>query len=82
MLLPGRYKAENNDNIFHEYSIVMDVKETEKSYIFQLVELKSRYSADHIRQSCLLPGLVRVKAKLILFPQPSSITPFCRHWND
>lgn len=49
MLLPGRYKAENNDNIFREYSIVMDVKETEKSYIFQLVELKNRYSADHIR---------------------------------
>lgn len=49
MLLPGRYKAENNDNIFHEYFIVMDVKETEKSYIFQLMELKSRYSADHIR---------------------------------
>ena len=48
MLLPGRYKAENTDNIFHEYSITMDVKETAKSYIFQLVEFKSRYSASHI----------------------------------
>ena len=48
MLLPGRYKAENNDGIFHEYSITMDVKETEKSYIFQLVEFNSRYSGAHI----------------------------------
>lgn len=48
MLLPGRYKAENNDSIFHEYSITMDVKETEKSYIFQLVEFNSRYSGAHI----------------------------------
>lgn len=49
MLSPGRYKAENNDNFLSQYSIVMEVKETEKSYIFQLVELKSRYGADHIR---------------------------------
>lgn len=49
MLSPGRYKAENNDNFLSQYSIVMEVKETEKSYIFQLVELNSRYSADHIK---------------------------------
>lgn len=48
MLLPGRYKAENTEDIFHKYFITMDVKETEKSYIFQLVEFKSRYSASHI----------------------------------
>ncbi len=49
MLSPGRYKAENNDNFLSQYSIVMEVKETEKSYIFQLIELNSRYSADHIK---------------------------------
>ena len=49
MLSPGRYKAENNDNFLSQYSIVMEVKETEKSYIFQLVELNSRYSAGHIK---------------------------------
>lgn len=49
MLLPGRYKAENHDDIYHECSITMDVRETEKSYIFQLVEFKSRYSGTHIK---------------------------------
>lgn len=48
MLKPGIYLAENNDSIFDEYKITMEVKETEKSYIFQLVEFKSRYSAAHI----------------------------------
>lgn len=50
MLLPGRYKAENDDDFLSHYSIIMDVKETDKSYIFQLVEFKSRYSAVHIEQ--------------------------------
>ena len=49
MLSPERYKAENNDNFLSQYSIVIEVKETEKSYIFQLIELNSRYGADHIK---------------------------------
>lgn len=47
-LTPGLYKAVNGDSIFDEYEITMQVKETEKSYIFQLVDFKSRYSAAHI----------------------------------
>ncbi len=50
MSLSGRYKAENNDDILSHYYIVMDVKETDKSYIFILVELESRYSASHMQQ--------------------------------
>ena len=46
--LLGRFKAENAENILKAYRIVMDVKETEKSYILQLVEFESRYSASHI----------------------------------
>ena len=46
--LNGRYVAENRESIFSAYHIVMDVKETEKSYIMQLVAFKSRYSASHI----------------------------------
>lgn len=46
--LLGRFKAENRQDVHSAYSIIMDVRETEKSYIFQLVELDSRYSADHI----------------------------------
>lgn len=45
MSLLGRYEAENNDDFLSYYYIVMDVKETDKSYIFTLVELDSRYSA-------------------------------------
>ena len=48
--LNGRYVAENKKSNFSAYHIVMDVKETEKSYIMQLVEFKSRYSASHIKQ--------------------------------
>lgn len=45
MLKTGLYKAEHNDGIFDQYKIVMDVKETEKSYTFNLVEFDTRYSA-------------------------------------
>lgn len=49
MLKQGIYKAENDNSIFDSYEIVMEVKETEKSFIFKLIKLDSRYSADHIR---------------------------------
>lgn len=39
--LLGRFKAENAENILKAYRIVMDVKETGKSYILQLVDLKA-----------------------------------------
>ena len=40
--------AQNRKGAFSSYRIVMDVKETDKSYIMQLVAFKSRYSASHI----------------------------------
>ena len=46
--LCGRYLAENKDDFLSAYHIVVDVKETDKSYIMQLVEFNSRYSASHI----------------------------------
>lgn len=49
MPLLGRYKAENTEDFLSHYYILMDVKETDKSYIFTLVELDSRYSASHIQ---------------------------------
>ena len=49
MLKQGIYKAENDDNIYNSYEIVMEVKETEKSFIFKLIKLESQYNADHIR---------------------------------
>lgn len=49
MPLSGQYKAENNDDHLSHFSIIMDVKETEKSYIFTLLELNSRYSASHMK---------------------------------
>ena len=44
MLKPGRYVAENNDSWHSRYRIVMEVKETEKSYVFKLVEYEDRKS--------------------------------------
>ncbi len=49
MLVQGRYKAENTDDHLSAYLILMDVKETEKSYIFSLADFQSRYSAAHIK---------------------------------
>jgi len=44
----GIYKAENNDSIWDSYSVKMHVKETDKAYIFQLIDLDTLYSAAHI----------------------------------
>ena len=44
MPLLGRYRAEDTDSMHSQYSITMDVKETDKSYIFCLVEFQSRYA--------------------------------------
>ncbi len=49
MLKQGLYIAENNDSIWDAYTVKMLVKETEKAYTFELVELQSRYSASHIK---------------------------------
>lgn len=46
--LCGRFLAENNDDWLKAFHIVIDVRETEKSYILQLLEFDSRYSATHI----------------------------------
>lgn len=44
MLKSGKYLAEHDNRIFDRYRIVISVKETAKSYIFELVEYVSRYS--------------------------------------
>lgn len=48
MLMPGRYVAEHDGDYLSRYRIVMDVRETEDSYIFKLLEYDNRYSYDHI----------------------------------
>ena len=48
MLRQGLYVAENDESIWNAYTIEMRVKETDKSYIFELVKLESRYAASHI----------------------------------
>ncbi len=48
MLQPGRYKAEQEGDMFHAYRYVIEVKETEKSYVLKLVEVVNRYADDQI----------------------------------
>lgn len=48
MLKQGLYIAENNDSIWDAYTIKIQVRETDKSFIFELVDLQTRYSAAHI----------------------------------
>lgn len=61
MLKPGIYIAENNDNLLDSYKVTMDVKETEKTYVFRLIDFQSRYSAADIE--CLFEKLKRVVIK-------------------
>lgn len=42
MLKQGIYKAENGDSIFDRYEIGMEVKETEKLFIFKSIKLDSQ----------------------------------------
>ena len=48
MLKEGLYVSENHENALEAYTIKMHVKETEKSYIFTLIDFESRYSGAHI----------------------------------
>lgn len=48
MLKQGIYKAENNDSIWDSYTVKLQVKETDKAYIFKLIDLQTLYSAAHI----------------------------------
>lgn len=50
MLKSGLYIAENNDSIYDAYTVKMKVKETDKTFIFELVELSSRFSAAHMKK--------------------------------
>lgn len=50
MLQSGRYIAEYDGDVFHAYRYVIEVKETEKSYIFKLVEAVNRYANDQIER--------------------------------
>ena len=45
MLRQGKYRADGGNGNHDKYEIIMDVKETEKSYIFNLIEFKTRYGA-------------------------------------
>ena len=75
MLKPGRYVAENNDDHLFRYKIVMDVKETEKSYVFTMVEYDNRYGYDHI--ATMFKGKTR---KTIRKDKPSGHA--MRVWGD
>lgn len=50
MLKSGLYVSENSDSIYDAYTIKMKVKETDKTFIFELVELSSRFSAPHMKK--------------------------------
>lgn len=48
MLKTGLYVSKNDEGIFDAYTIKMKVRETEKSYIFELVSFDSQYSGVHM----------------------------------
>ncbi len=48
MLQEGLYLAENKEHPFNFYRIILQVKETPKSYILIKKEYENRYSYDHI----------------------------------
>lgn len=48
LLEPGRYRAEQDGDVFHAYLYVMEVRETDKSYIFKMLESRNRYADDQL----------------------------------
>ena len=48
MLKTGLYVSKNDEGIFDAYTIKMKVRETEKSYVFELVSFDSQYSGVHM----------------------------------
>lgn len=75
MLQPGRYKAEQDGDMFHAYRYVMEVKETEKSYIFKLMEAVNRYAYDHIER-------IFDKNKRVVLPKNKPSRHAMRVWSD
>ena len=61
MLKSGLYVAENNSNVYDAYRIKLRVKETRKSFTFELVEFFSHYSASTIKM--LFHGTKRFQLK-------------------
>lgn len=61
MLKSGLYVAENNDSVYDAYRIKLRVKETRKSFTFELVEFFSHYSASTIKM--LFHGTKRFQLK-------------------
>ena len=45
MLRSGLYKSEQDGNVFDYYKIIIEVKETEKSFVFTLIEFDTQYGA-------------------------------------
>ena len=83
MLRPGRYKAEHDGDIFHAYRYIMEVKETEKSYIFKMVETSNRYASDQIetmfngRSKVVLRKDKPCRHAMIMILQSIHIRPVC-----
>lgn len=50
MLKTGLYRAIKSGNQNNSYDITMKVKETDKSYVFELIDIHSEYEAVHIEQ--------------------------------
>lgn len=75
VLRPGIYRAENNDNWLNSYMVRMEVKETEKSYIFRLIDFQSEYSATHI------PRLFSNKSKRVVLRKDKGGHAI-RKWSD
>lgn len=59
-LTEGLYLSEDNDR-FDSYRIIIKVRETENSYIFELVEYESRYSPAQIDMLFAKSKKVRIK---------------------
>ena len=75
MLLPGRYKAEHDGNVFQAYRYIIEVKETAKSYIFKLLESENRYANDQIE------GIFN-NEKRVVIPKDRPYRHAMRIWSD
>lgn len=75
VLKSGRYKAENEGDVHHAFRYIMDVKVTEKSYIFTLLEKERRYAYSHLET--MFGGKER-----IVIPRNKRSRHAMRVWSD
>ncbi len=68
MLEKGIYEAVVDDTVMSNYRIRIEVKETEKSYVFKMIHYDNRYGPDHFKTLFSENGRARIRKERNFHP--------------